>query len=64
MKMKNVDRVITLVFIAALVIIYFFWGCRLDLYVTIAAGIILALAGMTTYLQNKKIKELEPEETK
>lgn len=64
MKMKNVDRVITLVFIAALVIIYFFWGCRLDLYVTIVAGIILALAGMTTYLQNKKIKELEPEETK
>ena len=44
-------------FVLALVVIYFFWECKLNLYVTVLAGIIIA-----AYVQNKKIKELSPNE--
>lgn len=65
-KMKYVDIAVTVLFILALVIIYFFWGCHLDLYVTILAALVIAITGLTTYMQYKKIKELtgETEEAK
>ena len=64
MKMKYVDIGVSVLFIAALVVIYFFWGCHLDLYVTVLAAVIIAVTGLTTYMQYKKLKELETEEEK
>ena len=64
MKMKFVDIGVSVLFVVALAVIYFFWGCHLDLYVTILALLILAVTGLTTYVQYKKLKELEPEEEK
>lgn len=64
MKMKFVDVGVSLLFVVALAVIYFFWGCHLDLYVTILALLILAVTGLTTYVQYKKLKELETEEEK
>ena len=64
MKMKFVDVGVSLLFVVALAVIYFFWGCHLDLYVTILALVILAVTGLTTYVQYKKLKELETEEEK
>lgn len=61
-KMKYVDIAVSVVFVLALVVIYFFWGCKLDLYVTVLAGIIIAASVAATYFQNKKIKELSTEE--
>lgn len=61
-KMKYVDIVVSVVFVLALVVIYFFWGCKLDLYVTVLAGIIIAASVAATYVQNKKIKELSQEQ--
>ena len=58
MKMKYVDIGVSVLFIAALVVIYFFWGCHLDLYVTVLAALIIAVTGLTAYLQYKKMKEL------
>ncbi len=62
MKMKYVDTTITLLFIASLIIIYFFWGCQLDLYVTILAGVIVLITAMVKFMQYKKLKELGAEE--
>ena len=61
-KMKYVDIAVSVVFVLALVVIYFFWGCKLDLYVTVLAGIIIAASAAAAYVQNKKIKELSPNE--
>lgn len=60
--MKRIDALVPVLFIISLVVIYFFWGCHLDLYVTILAGMIILVTGLTTYLQNKKIKELTSKE--
>ncbi len=59
MKMRHVDIAVSVLFILALVVIYFFWGCKLDPYVTALAVIIIAVTGLTTYLQHKKLKEFE-----
>ena len=61
-KMKYVDIAVSAVFVIALVVIYFFWGCKLDMYVTVLAGIIVVASVSATYFQNKKIKELSTEE--
>lgn len=58
MKMKYVDTTVTLMFILALIVIYFFWGCHLDLYVTLLAGLIVLVTGMVRFAQYKKLKEL------
>lgn len=59
MKMKFVDIAIPVVFVLALIVIYFFWGCKLDLYITVLAGVVVLVTVMTTYVQYKKLKELE-----
>lgn len=58
-KMKYVDIAVSVVFVLALVVIYFFWGCKLDMYLTVLAGIIIAVSGITTYVQYKKLKEMD-----
>lgn len=58
MKMKYIDTTIALVFILSMVIIYFLWGCHLDLYMTVLAGIVAAVAAVVRFVQYKKIKEL------
>lgn len=63
MKMKYVDIGVSVLFIAALVVIYFFWGCHLDLYVTVLAAVVIAVTALTTYMQYKKMKELESPES-
>ena len=61
-KMKYVDIAVSVVFVLALVVIYFFWGCKLDMYLTVLAGIIIAVSGITTYVQYKKLSELDSDE--
>lgn len=62
MKMKYVDTTVTLLFIISLIVIYFFWGCQLDLYVTVLAGLIILVTAMVKFAQYKKLKELGAEE--
>lgn len=63
MKMKYVDIGVSALFIAALIVIYFFWGCHLDLYVTVLAAVVIAVTALTSYMQYKKMKELESPES-
>lgn len=59
MKKQNIlNWTVAALLLIALVVCYFFWGCSLDLIVTIIA-LVVAVAGSTLLsLQNKKIKEL------
>ena len=61
-KVRRFDMAVTILFALELLIIYFFWGCHLDWYVTILACMIIAVSVLTEYVQNKKIKELTGEE--
>ncbi len=62
MKRKILDIAVPVIFVLVLIVFCFFWDCELDLYMTILAGVVLLVTGLTTYLQNKKIKELEESE--
>ena len=57
--MKYVDIAVTVIFVLALVVIYFFWGCTWDLYATILAGLVVIVSVLIGHSQNKKLKELE-----
>ena len=61
-KMKCIDIAIPVLFVLALVVLYFFWGCHLDLYVTILAAVILGVTVLTTYIQYKKMREFSKDE--
>ena len=61
-KMKCIDIAIPVLFVLALVVLYFFWGCHLDLYVTILAAVILGVTVLTTYIQYKKMREVSKDE--
>lgn len=60
--MKYIDIAVTVIFIIAMIVIYFFWKCKWDLIVAIIAGAVVVIAGVIAYLQHKKIKKLEKEE--
>lgn len=62
--MKYVDLLVSVLFVIAVVVLYFLWGCHMDLYVTIAAVILFAVALWNTFRQYKKIKELSKEKEK
>lgn len=61
MKMKFVDVAVSIIFVLALIVIYFFWGCKLDLYITLLAGVVIVITGISKYVQYKKIKKLTSE---
>lgn len=61
-KMKWIDIAVPALFVLALVVLYFFWGCHLDLYVTILAAVILGVTVLTTYIQYKKLDKLQKNE--
>ena len=51
------DWVISGLLLVGLVVLYFFWGCKLDLWVTILAVVLLIAGTVMMQLQNKKLKE-------
>ena len=59
MKMKKIDIIIMVAFVAALFILSFFWACRYDPIITAIGLIILLVSALATIVQFKKIKELE-----
>lgn len=61
-KMKKLDISILIIYIAALVVLSFFWGCQYDPIVTVFGAVIAAVSALATYVQYKKMKELSNEE--
>lgn len=60
--MKKVDYSVLVVFIVSLVVIAFFWGCRLDPIVTAIAAVIAIASLITMIVQNKKLDELKKQQ--
>jgi len=61
--MKKVDISVMVLYIVALIVLSFFWGCHYDPIVTAFGGIIVVVSALATYIQYKKIKELSGAET-
>lgn len=58
-KTKTIlDWVVTGLMLIALVVIYFFWGCKMDLWVTILAAVIVIAGTVLLQMQNRKIKKM------
>lgn len=58
-KTKTIlDWAVCGVAVAVLVACGFFWGCSIDLWVTVLAGVIIVAGTVLVQLQNKKIKDL------
>lgn len=57
--MKKVDYAIIALFVLSLAIIAFFWGCQYDPIVTVLGAIIVITSAIVTYLQYKKLNELQ-----
>ena len=60
--MKYVDITVSMLFVIGMVVIYFFWGCHLDMYMTVLAAVIVLASGLVKIVQYKKLKELAPED--
>ena len=58
MKEKYLDLTVAVLYVVALVVIYFFWGCKWDWIVTIIAVLVAAISITLLSYQNKMIKEL------
>lgn len=58
MKKNIFDVIAPILLVIALIIICFFWGCKLDLYMTIAAVVIIGIFAVIAHKKNKRIREL------
>ena len=59
--MKIFDIVAPILLVIALVIVYFLWGCKGDLHLTILAAVVIVVAAVVAFIQNKKIKKIRDE---
>ena len=58
-KTKTIlDWVVTGLMLIALVVIYFFWGCKMDLWVTILAAVIVIAGTVLLQMKNRKIRKM------
>ena len=57
--MKKTDLIGLLLFVIALVVLFFFWKCGWDLWATILAGAVILVNLVYTIRQTKKLKDLE-----
>ena len=62
--MKIFDIVAPILFMIALVIVYFLWGCKGDLYLTILAAVVIVAAAVVAFVQNAKMKKLKEQNEK
>lgn len=62
-EVKNINRkavldwVIAALALVVLVVCFFFWGCKYDMYVTILAAVVLVAGSTLLAVQTKKLKE-------
>ncbi len=57
-KKAILDWIVCAIAVIALVVCYFFWGCRMDLFATVLAAVVVITGTFLLQKQNKKIKEL------
>lgn len=57
LKMYKLDWIMAGVGLLALVVLYFFWGCKYDLWVTILTLVVIAAGSTLLAVQHKKLVE-------
>ncbi|MEF9962603.1 MAG: hypothetical protein RSF69_00365 [Erysipelotrichaceae bacterium] len=57
--MKTIDYVISALFAVAMVVLYFFGFCDLDLIVLLIGALVLSIALITWHNQSRKLKDLQ-----
>jgi len=57
-KKHILDWVVSGIVLVAMVVIYFFWGCPIDLWATLLCVIVVVAGSILLHLQHKKLKEL------
>ena len=62
--MKIFDVVAPILLVIALVIVYFLWGCKGDLHLTILAAVVIVAAAVVAFVQNAKMKKLKEKNEK
>ena len=62
--MKIFDIVAPILLVIALVIVYFLWGCKGDLHLTIFAAVVIVAAAVVAFVQNAKMKKLKEQNEK
>lgn len=60
--MKKLDIAVLVIYLIAMIVIYFFWKCKLDLWFTVVALIVVALATVWMFVQHRKLKKLQENE--
>lgn len=63
-KKHILDWIIAALVLISLVVIYFFWGCKMDLWVTILCVVLVAAGSALLQMQHKRIKEAIGTDTK
>lgn len=58
MKVSKLDVIIPIFFLIALIVLYFHWECKWDLYITVLAVLLLAVSCITKIVQYREIKRL------
>ena len=61
-KQKMMNWIVTILFLVALAVIYCFWGCSLDMVVTIIAVIVAVIGILVLSYQNARIRGMSGEE--
>jgi len=55
-KKAILDWIVSGIVIVALVVTYFFWGCGMDMWVSLLAVLLVVAGTVLLQIQNKKLK--------
>ena len=57
--MKKLDIAVLIVYLVAMVVLCFFWKCRLDPWFAVIAMALVVLGTIWMIIQNQKLKKLQ-----
>lgn len=57
--MKKLDAIVLGIYLLAMIVIYFFWKCKLDPWFTVIALAVVAITTVWMVIQHRKLKEFE-----
>ena len=57
-KKHILDWVVSGIALVAMIVLYFFWGCPIDLWATLLCLVVVVAGSILLHMQHKKLKEL------
>lgn len=62
--MKKVDLIGIVIFAIILIVLFFFWQCKWDLWATVFAAVVMLASAVAIYLQTRKLNKLQAKKEK